>query len=195
MHPVSSSRPAFRLTLSDYNDCVLQLATIPNAFLTWVLGSMCTVTSRVGDLEISPTDLYNFKDNLSKHDVDISTISGAWGRKFIELVGSRALPVLSSTPYPRIRQETLILASETIYSPSTMSSFVSTLLGLLGAAEAQGGTAKALIAAKKVYFGIGGGVDDFIATLHENGGQASIVWVFEGEGVDRVILEVTRSIE
>lgn len=151
-------------------------------------------TSRVGDLEISPADLPNFKDNLSKHDVDISTISGAWGHKFVELVGSQAFPGLSSTSYPKIRQETLILASETIYSPSTMNSFVSTLLGLLEAAEAQGRTAKALIAAKKVYFGIGGGVDDFVATLQENGGQASIVWELEDEGVDRVILEVTRSI-
>ena len=192
IHPVSSSQPSFLLTLADYNDSVLQLATIPNALLTWVLGSSDTVTSRAGDLEIGPADIQNFKDNLSKHNIDISTISGAWGPKFIDLVGSKALPILSSTSCPQIRQETLILASETIYSPLTMNSFVSTLLGLLTIAEAQGRSAKALIAAKKVYFGIGGGVDDFIATLRENGGQASIVWESEGEGVDRVILGVTH---
>lgn len=193
IHSVSSSQPSFLLTLADYNDSVLQLATIPNALLTWVLGSSDTVTSRGGDLEIGAADLQNFKDNLSMHNVEIFTISGAWGPKFIELVGSKALPI-SSTPCPQIRQETLILASETIYSPLTMKSFVSTLLGLLTTAEAQGRSAKALIAAKKVYFGIGGGVDDFIATLQENGGQASIVWESEGEGVDRVILGVTKPI-
>lgn len=159
-----------------------------------MLGSSCTPTSRDGDFEINPTDFQNYIDNFSKHGVDISAISGPWGQKFIEIIGSQALPILSSISDPQIRQETLVLASDTIYSPSTMKFFVSTLLGLLGAAEAQGRTAKALIAAKKVYFGIGGGVDDFLAILQENGGQASIVWELEGEGVDRIILQVTRSI-
>lgn len=186
-------RASFCLTLADYNDCVLQLATIPNALLTWVLGSSDTVTSGVGDLEISPADLQNFKSNLSRHNINLSTISGAWGPKFIELVNSEALPILPSPSFPEIRQETLILASETIYSPSTITSFISTLLGLLAAADAQGRTARALIAAKRVYFGIGGGVDEFIAILREKGGQARMVWELEGEGVDRVILEVTMS--
>lgn len=170
------------------------MATIPNALLTWVLGSSNTVPSGAGDLEISPTDLQNFETSLSKDNIIISTISGAWGPKFIELASSSAVSQIPVS-YPEIREETLILASETIYSPATTNSFVSTLLGLLEAAEAQGRTAKALIAAKKVYFGIGGGVDDFIATLQENGGQASIVWELEGDGVDRAILEVIRSVK
>lgn len=150
--------------------------------------------SSVGELEIGPGNLQNFKYSLAKHNIEISTISGAWGTKFIELVGSEAFPISSSLSCPKARRETLILASETIYSPSSINSFVSTLLDLLTAAEAKGRTAKALIAAKKVYFGIGGGIDDFVAILQENGGQASIVWELEGEGVDRAILEVTRCI-
>lgn len=163
-------------------------------FLTWVLEPSHTLTSGVGDLEISSIDLQNFKEDLSKHNVNVSTISGAWGPKFIELIGSEALPTLPFLSHSDVRQETLILASETIYSPSTVTCFVSTLLGLLAAAEARGRTAKALIAAKKVYFGIGGGVDDFIAILREKGGHARMVWESEGEGVVRLILEVTRSI-
>lgn len=153
------------------------------------------MTSGDGDLEISPADHQNFKVSLAKHNIEISTISGAWGPKFVELVSSEAPPISSSPSCPKLRQETLVLASETIYSPSTIDSFVSTLLDLLAAAEAQGRTAKALIAAKKVYFGIGGGVDDFIAALQERGGQARIVWELEGEGVDREILEVRGSIK
>ena len=152
------------------------------------------MTSGVGDFEIGPADLRNFQVDLLKHNIDICAISGAWGPKFIELVSSESLPISFSLSCPNIPQETLVLASETIYSPSTIESFISTLLGLLTAAEAQGRTAKALIAAKKVYFGIGGGVDDFVSILREKGGQASIVWELEGDGVDRAILEVTRSI-
>lgn len=166
---------------------------MPNIVLTRVLGSSKAVAARFGDLEISPTVLQNFKDDLSKHNIHISTISGAWGPKFIDSVKSEALPILSSSLCLDRRPETLILASETIYSPSTIACFVSTLLGLLAAAEDQGRTAKALIAAKKVYFGIGGGVDEFLDILQKNGGQAKMVWELEGEGVDRVILEVTRS--
>jgi protein-histidine N-methyltransferase len=189
---MSSRRASFCLTLADYNDCVLKLATIPNIILTRVLGCSDAVTASFGDLEISPAVLQNFEDDLSKHNIHISTISGAWGPKFIDSVKSKALPTSSSLCLDR-RPKTLILASETIYSPSTITCFVSTLLGLLAAAEDQGRTARALIAAKKVYFGIGGGVDEFLVILQKNGGQAKMVWELEGEGVDRVILEVTRS--
>jgi protein-histidine N-methyltransferase len=150
------------------------------------------VATAVGDLDIDPAYLLNLKDGLCRHNIHISTISGAWGPEFVRLVNSEALPTSPSSSYLEVRQETLILASETIYSPSTISSFVSTLLALLAAAESRGRTAKALVAAKKVYFGIGGGVNEFLAVLQEKGGQAKIVWELDGEGVDRVILEVTR---
>ena len=179
--------------MADYNDCVLQLATIPNMLLTWVLGSSNKLTPGVRDLNIGPPDFQSFRDELIRHNINVTMVSGAWGPKFTELVDSAALPTSSSPANPDVRQETLILASETIYSPSTITSFVSTLLGLLAAAESQGRTAKALIAAKKVYFGIGGGVDEFLSILQEKGGQARMVWELEGEGVNRLILEVTRS--
>jgi protein-histidine N-methyltransferase len=150
------------------------------------------VATAVGDLEIELAYLQNLKEDLCKRNIRISAISGAWGPEFVRLVNSEALPTSPSSSYSEVRQETLILASETIYSPSTINCFVSTLLALLATAEARGRTAKALVAAKKVYFGIGGGVNEFLAVLQEKGGQAKIVWELDGEGVDRVILEVTR---
>lgn len=47
------------------------------------------------------------------------------------------------------------------------------------------------MAAKRFYFGVGGGVDDFVAALPRNGLRGRAVWETEGKGVGRVILEVT----
>lgn len=153
------------------------------------------MTSEAGDLELSPAEIQNFQDELARHKTHISAVSGAWCPKFIELVNSKTLPTSESPPDLGMQQETLVLASETIYSPSTITAFVSTLLALLAAAESQGSTAKALVAAKKIYFGLGGGVDEFTSILQESGGQSRIVWESEGVGVKRLILEVTRSID
>ena len=84
-----------------------------------------------------------------------------------------------------------VLASETIYSPATLVPFTETLLGVLRMLVGGDLPAIGLVAAKKVYFGVGGGVDEFVKTLEERGGNAKVVWESEGAGVGRVILEVT----
>lgn len=63
-------------------------------------------------------------------------------------------------------------------------------MGTLRATETAHRRATALIAAKRVYFGVGGGVDEFVKVLSEFGGRATCVWESEGPGVERVILEV-----
>lgn len=88
---------------------------------------------------------------------------------------------------------TLVLASETIYSPRTLTLFIETLLGILQAAKDANETAIGLVAAKRVYFGVGGGVDEFLRISKEKGGEAKLVWESEGSGVGRVILEVWLS--
>ena len=67
------------------------------------------------------------------------------------------------------------------------------LMHILDDAKAAGATARALIAAKKVYFGVGGGIDEFLSTLSRAGGNAKHVWQSEGSGVGRVIMEVTKT--
>ena len=84
---------------------------------------------------------------------------------------------------------TLIAASETIYSPSSLSAFTRIVVNALGAAERD--NAKALIAAKRFYFGVGGGVDAFRQELIELGGSLRIAWESTPPGVDRLILEAT----
>ena len=47
---------------------------------------------------------------------------------------------------------------------------------------------QALVASKKVYFGVGGGVVEFLAELAKHHHQGEIVW--EGGQVGRVIIRI-----
>ena len=69
-------------------------------------------------------------------------------------------------------------------------------LALLRAAE-ENTQSRALIAAKKVYFGVGGGVDEFLEVFKGVGGgelEVTEQLNIKSEGVGRVVLEIaTRS--
>ena len=94
-------------------------------------------------------------------------------------------PIIRMVLSPKL----LILASETIYSPSTLPDFVGTLIGLLSLGAT--GSSRALVAAKKVYFGVGGGVAEFEREVQERGAAVRTVWDSGEEGgVGRVVLEV-----
>ena len=177
--------------MADYNYQVLALATIPNLLLT--------ASSRLpglqpwsdeGDLEITQDLLSAFDLELKAANVNISAISGAWGSTFLEL--TRGINITSGSS-PTL---TLILASETIYSPSSLREFTQTVLSLLSQYNSVSCKTLALVAAKRVYFGVGGGVDEFIAVLEDLGGCGRCVWDSSqeeggGQGVGRCILEVT----
>lgn len=70
-----------------------------------------------------------------------------------------------------------MLAAETIYSPGSLALFSATLLALLGKVE----RGKALVAAKRVYFGVGGSVDEFKRVVSTGGG---VVFEVENSGVE-----------
>ena len=74
----------------------------------------------------------------------------------------------------------LVLSSEGIYSPKSLPQFTSVLLSSL--------RGHALVASKKVYFGVGGGVTEFINELEKHGRSGQIVW--EGGQVGRVIIQI-----
>ncbi len=175
-----------QLTFADYNQSVLELATIPNLLLTWHFARSWVEPPPVGDLEITPDLLSRFLSDLSSKNIHVSGISGAWNHVFNDLV----------RPFDGLQQrgatETIILASETIYSPASIRAFSETLLSVLGRGKASGGTAIAFIAAKRMYFGVGGGVDEFLRILEELGGEAKMVWETEDTGVGRVIMQVTN---
>ena len=172
--------PTLHIFLADYNRSVLELATIPNLFLTW----NCNAATKSGECDVSPKMLLDFLRDLERHKVTVYAVVGSWSPSFHSLISRRL-----STVCP---VDTLILASETIYSPISIRMFTATLLDLLSNASARGGTARALVAAKRVYFGVGGGVDEFLRVLEHMGGIGKVVWESEGAGVGRVILEVER---
>ena len=183
----SPSWRAVHLSVADYNLSVLENATLPNLLLTWYFVQSIAVPEPAGDLEITPDLLSRFVKELSDKSIDISGISGTWSEAFTDLL----VPFQESQRQSRI--ETIILASETIYSPKSLHAFTQVLLKVLKGAEETQGHGRALVAAKKMYFGVGGGVDEFLKVLSELGGKGVTTWECRDEGVGRVIVDVQRA--
>lgn len=184
-------------TFADYNDSVLRLVTLPNLILTWHItqsqNARSVAESQGGppgftqdeELDITPELLDAFKADLTRRGISLSFISGAWSPEFVDLV--------FSSPSEGECQ-TLVLASETIYSPLSLVAFSETLLALLRRSSSDSIKTRALVAAKKVYFGVGGGVDEFLATLKNVCADELEVQQkvdIQSEGVGRVVLEIT----
>ena len=170
--------------MADYNRSVLELATIPNLYLAVHFSNKPILGN---EIETEPENLQQFETELGTSGIDVSAISGSWTTDLADLIPPSAH---SSLQEPH---ETIILASETIYSPASIRSFTQVLLSMLTKAQQKGSNAKALVAAKRVYFGVGGGTDEFLKVLGDMGGRGYIVWETQGPGVGRVIIEVTNS--
>ena len=144
-----------------------------------------TLTS--GDLEIDAASIEKTLQSLAALSIDLQAISGAWGNQLVKTVHENTPLQEGHSPTKNLR---LILGSETIYSPSSLRDFTATLISLLRGGPV-GCTSLALIAAKKIYFGVGGGIDDFVNVLSNQGGSSRVVWDSSDEGgVGRCILEV-----
>lgn len=187
--PVTRKAPRRGIVVADFNPSVISLATIPNLLLTYALTSGL-IPPVPGDLEITPTLLSAFTQTLSDRNIHIRAVAGQWGSTLTSMIS----PHNESDIQTPTSGNALILASETIYSPTSTLAFTTTLLELMREHEDRGGRVRALVAAKKVYFGVGGGVDDFLKILREHGGEGTEVWATEGmgSGVGRCIVEVTR---
>jgi len=72
---------------------------------------------------------------------------------------------------------TLVLASETIYSNTALASFTEALIGILKQVR----MGKGMIAAKRVYFGVGGSVDAFKIECRE---RKAVAYEIENHNVD-----------
>ncbi|KAI8933861.1 hypothetical protein NX059_009559 [Plenodomus lindquistii] len=186
-------------TLTDYNADVLRLVTLPNLLLAWV-STLSTVQStdlfaehggsnpllasegedgyQNGDMYLTPTLLATFRSHLFNTGITLTFLSGSW------LPIPTLLSLIPSTP----DLNTLILGSETIYSPASLEAFTEAITALMGRVK----MGKTLVAAKKVYFGVGGSVDGFREACAVRGAVASEVDSGEGgeEGVKRWIGEV-----
>lgn len=210
----STQQRRTHFTFADYNAVVLRLVTLPNLLLTWNqhrekrLASTGAPSSEQQEqeqdgkqegeqegeqeeeeeeLDVTPELLEEFQQDLAKRGITIDFISGAWSPAFVDLTLSHS---------PSGNHKTLVLASETIYSPLSLGAFTETLLALLRLSGTTESKSKALIAAKKVYFGVGGGVDEFLAVLRNTSGNEMDVKELvdvKSQGVGRVVLEVTQA--
>jgi protein-histidine N-methyltransferase len=84
----------------------------------------------------------------------------------------------------------LVLAAETIYSPASTNSFVDLLVLLLKRAQ----MSKAMLGAKRIYFGVGGSVDGLKEACRDKGAVASEIENHGVQGMDggvgRALVEV-----
>jgi protein-histidine N-methyltransferase len=140
-------------------------------------------------LRLTPRLLTAFTASLQAKNITLSFLSGAWSPKLTNLLAPQGQD-----------QTDLILASETIYSPLSLRAFTRTLIDVLRNKDRDGGGRKALVAAKMVYFGVGGGVREFLRLLREEdrggvvGEEAVVFEGGEGEGgVKRVVMELRRT--
>ncbi|KAJ5092187.1 hypothetical protein NUU61_007057 [Penicillium alfredii] len=185
-------------TFADYNSAVLRLVTLPNLILTWrnCLSQQSVSSESEQDpsqtvedeLDVTPELLDEFKTDLAQRGITVDFISGAWSPEFVDFV-------LSASGVAERR--TLVLASETIYSPASLTAFSETLLALLRRSNSASTRSRALVAAKKVYFGVGGGVDEFLAVLRNTSADELDVEQkldVQSEGVGRVVLEIVPAV-
>ncbi|GAB7351773.1 hypothetical protein MBLNU459_g2348t1 [Dothideomycetes sp. NU459] len=173
--------------LADFNASVLRLVTLPNLLLTWARFSPAAAASThaipdgpgSGDLDVTPALLAAFTADLAAAGVALNLVSGPW---------SPALAALLPPAAPDLGA--LVLAAETIYSPASTRAFVDLLVLLLARVR----MAKAVVAAKRIYFGVGGSVDlmkemcaekGAVAYEVENAGVAGM-----DAGVGRALVEV-----
>ncbi|KAF4961937.1 hypothetical protein FSARC_9928 [Fusarium sarcochroum] len=175
------------LIMTDYNPSVLQLVTLPNFILSWALNNsqlpaLQEVFSIEGEVELGPEVLAAFQKSLVESNITLSFVSGAWSQEFVDLI--YALPSENSQP-----SSTLILGAETIYSPFALQAFLETIFLILEKERnTEGSEAGAYVGAKRLYFGVGGSLDDFIDKAREKGAKVEQLRE-EAEGVRRGVVQ------
>ncbi|AEY95975.1 FADL242Wp [Eremothecium gossypii FDAG1] len=153
------------LLLSDYNESVLRLATLPNLIITWAkqvlsqeqwaalqLSRDENIAIMQDELLLTQELLSAFRSDLEQKKIELYFISGTWSRGFLNL-----LKEIRWSP----SSELLLLTSETIYQPETLPVIAELILDLISEARRGGYSARAYAAAKDIYFGVGGSVAEF----------------------------------
>jgi len=164
-------------TLTDYNASVLRLVTVPNLLLTWISTLDSTLFPETGnpllkegeehgELSITPSLLSSFTSALSSTCTTLTLLSGSW----------TPIPTLLSLIPSSPDLNTFILGSETIYSPASLAAFTEAITSLMKRVK----TGKTVVAAKRVYFGVGGSVDGF---REECARRGCVAWEMEFEGL------------
>ncbi|QUC20318.1 uncharacterized protein UV8b_04559 [Ustilaginoidea virens] len=180
--------------LADYNPSVLQLVTLPNLILTWALYHRQRIPvlqdafSLPGELELTPIVLETFETYLSTHGIQLSFLSGGWSPDFVQLLYQEPGPCNDDSSASEASPVTMLLGAETIYSPFALQAFAEMVLSVLHREKSMfSAHASAWIAAKRLYFGVGGSLDDFVDRIEARGVTVSTVRE-ETDGVRRGVV-------
>ncbi|GMM33885.1 protein-histidine N-methyltransferase [Saccharomycopsis crataegensis] len=152
---LTQSRP-MRFVLSDYNKSVLRLVTVPNLVINWFtsldleskqeLKKSFKINADIdAELQITRELIDKFFEDLDKKSIEVQILSGSWGRDFLN--------------YIDVSRKSLTLTSETIYSPDIVPTISEILIELSK-------SGKCVVAAKDIYFGVGGTVLGFLEYLN-----------------------------
>lgn len=186
---MSSATASVSFTLADYNPTVLQLVTLPNFILAWAihhqkeLPLLNEAFSLEGELDLTPEILEAFQGFLSTRDISLLFFSGAWSSEFVDMITNARTSIDDTVT----GQATVIIGAETIYSPFALGSFLQTVLTLLEYEKSHGRVAEVLVGAKRLYFGVGGSLDDFVVQARARGATVEPLRE-ETEGVRRGVV-------
>ncbi|KAJ6507399.1 hypothetical protein C8R47DRAFT_1192095 [Mycena vitilis] len=180
--------------LQDYNASVLELITFPNIVLAWYMSpssaeyraaaldpAECPAPDPTvpGELPITASLKSAFTDSIANLGIDLVFFSGSWESLTTHLQSGDV-------------KHDIVLTSETIYRAEALPA----LIQLLHQACTADSRPMCLVAAKVLYFGVGGGVSEFVRTLGskamaEKGcsGRAESVWEKQ-VGVGRKIMRI-----
>ncbi|KAJ7019226.1 hypothetical protein C8F04DRAFT_1148520 [Mycena alexandri] len=178
------------LHFQDYNVSVLELITLPNIILAWYMSPSSAEyraaasdpaeyppadPTIAGELPITPSLKSAFTASLAKLGISLIFSSGSWE---------------SLTTHLDVKYD-IVLTSETIYRTEALPP----LIQLLRRACADSNPL-CLVAAKVLYFGVGGGVSEFIEALKSKAmvdkgcsGRVEPVWERK-VGVGRKIMRI-----
>lgn len=154
-----------KFILADYNESVLRLVSIPNMIIAWAFESLSsqdrcalqqcgdeTIPVVENELLLTSALLDSFLNDITKRGINLTLMSGTWGRDFYNMLSSEICRT----------NDLLVLSSETIYQPDMLPVISELLLEILRPdLEPLNSSVKALVAAKDIYFGVGGSVIEF----------------------------------
>ncbi|CCE63605.1 hypothetical protein TPHA_0F01200 [Tetrapisispora phaffii CBS 4417] len=164
-HLQENEDKGLNLILSDYNKSVLRLVTVPNLIITWAKTVLDTVQwndlqtksspdmpVRDDELMLTPELLTLFLSDLKNRNITVNIISGTWSRRFDELTKSVISPNAKNI---------MMLTSETIYQPENLTIVAETIIDLKTYYQQNAINLTCLLAAKDIYFGVGGSIVEF----------------------------------
>ncbi|PWN40460.1 hypothetical protein IE81DRAFT_293389 [Ceraceosorus guamensis] len=203
---VDEARKETILQLCDFNEQVLKLVTLPNLILAWYTspascafrnsiagasaesdGVELDLVAATDEVDLSDEMLAAFKESLKDRKVALRFFSGPW--KDLETCSRATSSQMATSRVPQLLKADLLLSSETIYSPPDQIALLDILQRLCKASSTHTPGTLALISAKVLYFGVGGGVHAFRQSIESAGGWSNEVRKVTS-GVGRCVLSI-----